>query len=65
MLRAGEIVNSSGGYQLIEHPRVGVHTIGRDLIGVRSMFQDVGEESSGGGRGSPLGDSAVDDQIGR
>lgn len=41
MITAGEIVNSSGRYQLIEHPQVGGHTIGWDLIGGRSMFQDV------------------------
>ena len=52
---------SSGGDQLIEHPRVGVRTIGGDLIGGRPNFQDPAKNRRVADASRLLGDSAVDD----
>ena len=52
---------AGGGYQLIEHPRVGGRAVGGDLGRRRPMFEGAGEESTGGRQVPLLGDQDVDD----
>jgi len=52
---------TGGGYQLIEHPRVGGRAVSGDLGGGRPVPECAGEESPGGDHVPLLGDQHVDD----
>lgn len=52
---------AGGGYQLIEHPRVGGGAVGGDFGRRRPVLECAGEESAGGRHVPLLGDQNVDD----